>query len=158
MEQKMEQSKSLRVEVSSNEGFYIGDICYVLPGSIYRGIWQKCYKFGKGLIKVSGAGGADDEPGSAFAVADTSYGDGIYWDEHGNEYPVDAGVIGLVPLELATEYEERADFKPGLIVEIPGTAVFEAAYGVFDITLPDGGKIHINTRGMDEGDSDDESI
>ena len=140
------------VEISSNEGFYIGDVCYVLPGSIYHGIWQERYDFENGLIRVSGedGGDTDDEPGSAFAVAGTLYGDGIYWDEHGNEYPVDAGVIGLVPLELATEYEERMGFKPGLIVEMPGTAIFEAAYGVFDITLPDGGRIHINTRGCED--------
>ena len=147
------------IEIRSNEGFYIGDVCYVLPGCIYHGIWQKQYNFEKGLIKVSGE---DGEPGGSFAVASTSYGDGVYWDEHGNEYPVDAGVIGLVPLELATEYEERADFKPGLIVETPGTAAFEAAYGVFDITLPNGERIHINTRSWDEDDSEggaeDESI
>ena len=149
------------VEISSNEGFYIGDVCYVLPGSIYHGIWQERYDFEKGLIRVSGEDSGDCEdtdidPGSAFAVAGTLYGDGIYWDEHGNEYPVDAGVIGLVPLELATEYEERTGFKPGLIVEMPGTAVFEAAYGVFDITLPDGERIHINTRGC-EDDTDYEA-
>ena len=138
------------LEISSNEGFYIGDVCYVLPGSIYHGIWQERYDFENGLIRVSGEDVEEDEPGSAFAVAGTLYGDGIYWDEHGNEYPVDAGVIGLVPLELATEYEERTGFKPGLIVEMPGTAIFETAYGVFDITLPDGGRIHINTRGCED--------
>lgn len=147
----MGQDKSLRVEVSSNGGFYIGDVCYVLPRSIYHGIWQDKYGFSAGLVKVS-----DDEPGGSFAVASTSYGDGVYWDEQGNEYPVDAGVIGLVPMELATEYEERADFKPGLLVGAPGTAVFEAAYGVFDITLPDGEKIHINTRSWDETDDEND--
>ena len=139
----MAENGRVSAEVGSNEGFYIGDICYVLPGSIYHGIWQDEYDFEDGLIKVSGE---DGEPGGSFAVSGTSYGDGIYWDEEGNEYPVDAGVIGLVPIELATEYEERAGFKPGLLVDVPGTAVFEEEDGVFDITLPDGERIHIDTR------------
>lgn len=30
----------------------------------------------------------------------TAHGDGVYEDEDGNQYPVDAGMIGAIPVEL----------------------------------------------------------
>ena len=76
----------------------------------------------------------------AFVVGYTAYGDGVYEDQNGMMYPVDAGVIGLVPLEIVDEENwELADM-------IPGTAEFTCEDGVFDITLPDGTYIHIDTK------------
>ena len=84
-----------KVTIKSSKGFYIGDICYVLNKDFYHGVWGAAdYKDGKY---------ADPETGVEFAVAGTAYGDGEYQDNHGNRYPVDAGVIGLVPLELVEE-------------------------------------------------------
>lgn len=77
--------------IKSKKGFYIGDICYVLDDEIYSGVWGAAeYEDGEYTTPS----------GHKFAVASTAYGDGSYNDQDGNEYGVDAGVIGIVPWEL----------------------------------------------------------
>lgn len=149
----MREDKAIH-KVTSGRGFYIGDICYVLPDRIYHGIWGDGHGYGDGLVEVPGGDGGENP---AFAVAGTDSGDGLYEDGEGNEYPVDAGVIGIVPLEIATELAGRSGQTPGRIEECPGEAVFEAADGVFDITLPDGRGIRIDTacRGDDRHEDTD---
>lgn len=67
----------------------------------------------------------------------TCYGDGCYADQDGNEYPVDAGLIGLVPCELAVTHVTD------------GTRIVEFAHDTI-CTNDDGdmhfGHIHIDTR------------
>ena len=147
--------KRLAAEVKSNVGFYIGDICYVLPDNIYHGIWGDKHGYESGLVEVEAMNEAETEGGGqepqtpqtafAFAVASTNFGDGLYGDEEGCEYPVDAGVIGIVPLELV-KADIGSDLNLGRVERTPGTARFEAEDGIFDITLPDGRKVHIDTR------------
>lgn len=125
------------MKIKSNKGFYVGDICYALNGDIYHGIWGK-------------AGYCDGQystpDGFAFAVAGTRYGDGEYVDQVGRLYGVDAGVIGLVPLELV-----RPDYDfGGQIFEGAGEATFEACNGFFSVTLPNGDVIQINTDDEEE--------
>ena len=123
--------------IKSNKGFYIGDICYALADDIYDGIWGKWgYCDGK----------YSTPDGFAFAVAGTAYGDGEYVDQAGRLYGVDAGVIGLVPLELV---KPEYDFG-GQIFECAGEAVFEACDGFFSVTLPSGKVIEINTADEEE--------
>ena len=38
----------------------------------------------------------------------TAFGDGTYFDEAGNEYPVDAGMIGAVPAEFTDNLTDRS--------------------------------------------------
>ena len=40
----------------------------------------------------------------------TAYGDGVYADQFGNEFPVDAGLIGLVPEALVDMEELHANY------------------------------------------------
>lgn len=118
--------------IKSNKGFYVGDICYALADDIYDGIWGKWgYCDGK----------YSTPQGFAFAVAGTAHGDGEYVDQNGRLYGVDAGVIGLVPLELVKpEYRDG-----GQIFEGAGEATFEASNGLFAVLLPSGKVIQINT-------------
>lgn len=133
-----------KVAIKSSKGFYIGDICYVLNKDLYYGVWGAAdYKDGKY---------ADPKTGAEFAVAGTAYGDGLYLDNHGNCYLVDAGVIGLVPLELVEEEDYNTDL--GHFEEIPGEATFEAHGGRFTVTLPDDKVILIDTT--DDGAEDDD--
>lgn len=37
----------------------------------------------------------------------TYHGDGCYLDQHGNSYPVDAGLIGLIPWEYTEKFTEK---------------------------------------------------
>lgn len=64
-----------------------------------------------------------DESGKILLLAfHTKYGDGEYFDQHGNSYPVDAGVIGLTEVSLI----ERELKDCGIFVESIGdTECFE---------------------------------
>lgn len=77
--------------LTSNKGFYIGDICYVLSDEVYHDVWGNQNSYQDGRIQVGSY---------AFSVDRTAYGNGYYLDNNGKEYSVDAGVIGCVPFEL----------------------------------------------------------
>lgn len=130
--------------VSSNKGFYIGDVCYVLSDDVYSDIWGDINRWRDGVIQVISS--------LSFAVGSTAYGDGSYFDDDGIEYGVDAGNIGLVPLELCKVGSDPAD--SGRLIECQGTATFECNDGVFDIELPNGKKVHIDTREVCWGDTE----
>jgi len=73
--------------------YVLGDPCYTLIESAGDKFWEEgrvSWEFYNTVI--------DDHAVMAFS---TAHGDGGYYDQHGNEYGVDAGVIGLVPIELA---------------------------------------------------------
>ena len=124
------------MEIKTGNGFYIGDICYVLGNDDYYRFWGKQKRFAEGAFEVPGKG-------YAFAVGFTAYGDGVYADEEGREYPVDAGVIGIVPLELVGKED---GLKCGTVIMMPGIAALDCEEGVFDFCLPDGSTVHIDTR------------
>lgn len=122
-------------EVTSEQGFYIGDICYVLGEPLYHGVWGEQYNFQHGTF-------SDPKTGLSVAVAGTAYGDGCYLGSDGTKFPVDAGVIGVVPLELV-QYKNSLDC--GKVVKCPGMARLEAEDGKFEISLPDSTILTINT-------------
>lgn len=70
--------------------YYIGDPCYAFDES-----WGKILDdnnfFEKHDQQINGV---------AVLCGSTAYGDGTYKDQFGNEYPVDAGLIGILPVEL----------------------------------------------------------
>lgn len=118
--------------VKSEKGFYIGDICYVLSDDIYDEVWGGA-GYEDGIYEVP-------ENGFKFAVAGTAYGDGCYTDNNYRQYGVDAGVIGLVPKELVDK-----DMDGGNFFEGAGEAFFIANEGKFEIILPGGSRVHIDT-------------
>lgn len=125
-------------KIESKKGFYVGDICYVLADDVYHGVWGGA-GYEDGIY-------TDTASGMQFAVAGTAYGDGTYFaDNLGCAFPVDAGNIGIVPLEIVDE-RKSAD---GFISKCPGVAEFDAENGVFEVTLPDGTYLYIDTA--DEG-------
>lgn len=131
----MKRPKTIRATIKSNKGFYIGDICYVLNDDIYDGIWGKIGQYQDGEYATGG--------GNKFAMASTAYGDGCYGDDYGNVYGVDAGVLGLVPLELVAK---RNGVQWGAVFEGEGEATMVARDGEFEFTLPNGRKIKIDTK------------
>jgi hypothetical protein len=73
--------------------YYIGDPCYTLGGDGWENVLYASDFFKKPYTK-----------GKKTAVAfDTAYGDGEYYDQENRAYPVDAGMIGAVPVSMATE-------------------------------------------------------
>lgn len=124
--------------------FFIGDICYALESEIYHNYWgNKCH-FEDGCYEINN---------SKFAVASTAFGDGIYSDNEGSAYPVDAGNIGIVPMELwkkGINIEQELE-RLGKIVETnsidfkaTGRQMDESA-GCFEIKFSDS-IITINTN------------
>lgn len=140
--------------VKSKTGFYIGDVCYALPEHTYHKVWGGAH-YADGKYH-------DDEKNGDFMVAGTAIGDGEYYDQTGWCYPVDGGNIGIVPLELvdgggfAKTAEGLMSDPCGRFEYTPGEATFEAEDGVFDITLPDGRSIIINTADLAVGFDDDD--
>ena len=94
--------------------YYIGDPCYVVADNL----WDK-------LIDSTGCFGLDLEnvtnwnDGKFFYKAlpcfasGTAYGDGVYRDGMGGKYPVDAGLIGIMPVENC----KKSGLNLGRIVE-----------------------------------------
>ena len=64
-------------------------------------------------------------------VSNTAHGDGVYHDQFGNEFGVDAGMIGCIPLELVGNFDPR----DGCAVEFtePFTCGYEDEGGVIRI-------------------------
>ena len=119
-------------KIESAEGFYIGDVCYVLDPKFYAITWGGVHNYEDGCF-------TDHAKKRQFAVAGTAWGNGNYSDNFGNAYPVDVGVIGLVPLELVCDDKPEAT---GTVIREPGVACFEAEKGKFKITTP-AGKVYI---------------
>ena len=93
----MDRREKVEGSVSTNEGFYIGDICYVLSQDHYR-YWDQEHNFENGIF-------TPPESDFSFGVASTAYGDGTQKDNDGGVYAVDAGNIGVVPMELVEKPE-----------------------------------------------------
>lgn len=133
------------------EGLYIGDICYALEDNIYHNLWgMHDYKDGCYIT----------EDNLQFAVAGTYFGDGLYYDEYFNEFLVDAGVIGVVDLRLATKYNQVELNKLGLVIPEADKVKFEENEGIFYITAYKNNEeienIIINTFGDTEWDDEEE--
>ena len=111
------------------EGAYIGDLCYALEPDIYHGVW--------------GAHGYEHdhyttEDGLQFAMGSTAFGDGFYHGSDGSGFSVDAGIIGVADLRLATKIprEELKDF--GVIYPTATKVDFKMAWGYFEVTVFEG--------------------
>ena len=73
--------------------YYVGDLCYVL-----RNEWDEVCSL---TIKEHSCldGVFTLANGTKFATYGTAYGDGVYVDQKGHKYPVDAGLIGCVAVK-----------------------------------------------------------
>ena len=73
--------------------YYIGDLCYVMDEE-----WDEFC-----TITIDGHNCIDGEfalsDGRRFATYGTKYGDGAYTDQFGNQYGVDAGLIGCIKVD-----------------------------------------------------------
>lgn len=72
--------------------YVLGDPCYVVPDKDWGDLLASCNYFNQPV------GSVGDFKVLSFG---TKWGDGCYRDNNGNIYPVDAGMIGLVPFAYA---------------------------------------------------------
>lgn len=86
--------------------YVLGDPCYTVPDEDWDKLLQSCDYF-KRPVGISG--------GFEVLAFPTLYGDGVYRDQKGREFPVDAGLIGLVPVEYAQITDDK--FYPTYTVE-----------------------------------------
>lgn len=97
--------KRIRNAVTFPPGkYYIGDPCYVINDDDwmdYLDTYPKHPDPGAGWID----GILVTYKGLPCWHDGTAWGDGGYLDQHGHEYSVDAGIIGVIPFELCTKQE-----------------------------------------------------
>lgn len=93
----------MKYTIKSKTKFYIGDPCYVLKEDIYDNVWGG-NNYADGVY-------TDPDTGLQFAVVSTVIGDGYYAGrfftstsmgtrKNYYEFPVDAGAIAIIPVEL----------------------------------------------------------
>ena len=93
--------------------YYVGDLCYVMTDDEWD---EFCSLTIKGNQCIDGEFQMKD--GRRFATYGTAWGDGVYYDQYGHSYAVDAGLIGCI-LESdirAEKYENLLDL--GAIVDM----------------------------------------
>jgi len=112
--------------------YWLCDPCYAVPSNLWNDLLDSnnCFDNPVGKVKAS--------DGNIYHVLafGTAYGDGVYADQFGNQFPVDAGLIGLTPVGLA----ESVPFGATLVEFTHDTTCWGHA-GVMDF-----GKHKINTR------------
>jgi len=120
--------------------YFIGDPCYVQGNVEWDGIndarWPstdpaECVD----LLTVDRGRGPH-----MMYMGHTAYGDGVFIDDEGNEYPVDSGQIGATPMELVSD---DAGVENGQVVEFKHAWSAEWSAGVFNF----GDEVRIDTRG-----------
>lgn len=86
--------------------YYVGDPCYVLKGDeqwdTFLGKYWKHDNTGGGPVTLNG---------HRMVAFNTQHGDGSYHDGDGREYPVDAGLIAMLPVDLMPAETRWGDFK-----------------------------------------------
>lgn len=133
--------------------YVLGDPCYSVPDKLWDSLLDSCGYFdvrdrgsNVGTIEVN------DKTYSVLGFG-TAYGDGSFKGSDGNEYCVDSGLIGLVPLELAEMKDDLKDcyLDAGLVQIVEFTANTLCTNHDGDMVF---GDITINTAHWDEEDDD----
>lgn len=128
--------------------YYIGDICYPLSKDIYKKVFGEMGDYRYGLY-------TNTKTNEFFLVGNTADGDGTYRSNDCKEFPVDAGVIGILPVSLIHE-----DSSGGHIYTFTEPVKCKFAGGIFRFSSGDR-SIVINTSCEDddedfESDDDDD--
>jgi hypothetical protein len=107
---------SIEVEVPAGQ-YVLGDPCYAVPEHKWMELLESCNYFENPIGNFS----TDNEGFTTYhstVAFGTRWGDGCYRGTDGNLYPVDAGLIGLVPLS-ASSNELRDDLSTVVTFDKP---------------------------------------
>lgn len=74
--------------------YYIGDLCYVM-----HDVWDEVCSLTCPQDGPTQQGQFQLADGRKFLLFDSLYGDGEYFDNLGNSYPVDSGTLGAILLD-----------------------------------------------------------
>lgn len=130
--------------LSSDKGFYIGDPLFMLSKVTFRSTFLNAPEYKTAIICAGHA--PISLPGQGMAVCWAFAGKGIYFDDEDTLYPVDSGIIALIPLELVEQ--EFADL--GTLCVFPGRAYLRYDCGVITVLLPDETKVSIDSTDVME--------
>lgn len=119
--------------------YYIGDPCYVFEGKTWDQILEETDSFQSGDIQHFN--------GFDLWAASTQWGDGTYCDQNGIEYPVDSGLLGIIPLGLIDNPE---GLEHGTVIKFPKDVTVDFDNGMFWF-----GHIRIDTDNSRGSDPDD---
>jgi len=90
--------KNATYEIAVPAGkYWLGDPCYAVPSDLWMDLLNSCQIFESPIGTIKG------EKVYEVLAFGTAHGDGCYEDQHGNSFPVDAGLIGLTPVDLAED-------------------------------------------------------
>jgi hypothetical protein len=111
--------KIVKVELPAGE-YWVGDPCYAVKD---QELWMRIGA-SNGWFQESIAATVDDV---TYVGVGTAFGDGVYVDQEGREFPVDAGLIGAVPVS-AVEGEpfgmHRVTFAEPFLVGSEGAVIW----------------------------------
>jgi hypothetical protein len=111
--------------------YYVGDPCYVFANADWAALLSET-RLGTDAL---GGGGRVPFRGRELFAGSTEHGDGVYEGSDRFDYGVDSGLLGAVPVELASEsaglqYGTVVDAAEGLVCSCrDGVFKFEGAYG-----------------------------
>lgn len=141
-------TRALPTSVTVPAGRYVvGDPCYAIADDAWDA-WLEAADYqqlnqGKTILEAK-------VDGHLCVGVTTKYGDGEYCDQYGRSYPVDAGLIGLVPCQVATA--DVVEDKNSVVLEFsePVECWYDDETGVIHL-----GDIEIDTDDAYLDDEDD---
>lgn len=120
--------------------YWIGDLCYALSDEDWEEVCELTISPEGDCLE----GEFEFKDGRRFAMYSTAYGDGIYKDQNGFEYPVDSGTLGCILLKDSFD-PAVADSESGRVVNFDSDFETEST-GRFVII----GNVRIDTDVPDE--------
>lgn len=127
--------------------YFVGDPCYVINDKEWHIYLDACDYGNINPFQFNGH--------SAW-VDNTAFGDGVYYDQHGNQFPVDSGLIGVTPIEVCDQAEVNNALERQLGVIISPEKDFSTSCsdkGTFYI-----GNMIIDTGEYDDGDGEEDDV
>lgn len=102
--------------------YFLGDPCYAVPQEHWMPLLESCDFFNGSPVGIAN--------GVQVLAFETACGDGTYYDRQGNAFGVDAGLIGLTPIELARQRIDRPTLEGlGLVVTFTKTTRCTSSQG-----------------------------
>ena len=131
--------------------YWVGDLCYVLSEE-----WDEFC-----AITMPNGDCLDGEfalsDGRKFAFSRTAYGDGVFSDQFGRQYGVDAGLIGCIRVEDIHNFDSRRESKLGHVVDMKDDFILRGSDEGNDwdgvITI---GDVYISTAEEEDYDEEEE--
>lgn len=129
--------------------YYVGDLCYVFDDEDWDAV---CKVIIDGHSCLEGEFNLPD--GRRFAIFNTAWGDGEYYDQDGHSYPVDAGSIGCVLVDNISSDRYGDLSNVGRVVD------FEKDFNVYEENyIIHVGHLEIDTDPIfDEDNEEDEDV